>query len=155
MGLDMYLYRTKALNKNEQETIKDLLGEGEGKLEQAFLKSEVAYWHNARPVDEFFNPYADRHSIEVDIDTLQDLRNRCERVLAGLELEPATDSNGEKYMAIANPELCDKYLPCGWRVADGESYKNMLKDTIKQLDPILNDTSNYSSDVWFNYESCY
>lgn len=153
MGLDMYLYRTKALSKNEQETIKDLLGESE--TEQVFLKSEVAYWRNARPIDEFFNPYADRHSIEVSIDALQDLRNRCERILAELKLEPATDSNGEKYMAIANPVLCDKYLLCTWRIADGESYKNMLESTIKQLDPILKDVSNYSSDVWFNYESDY
>lgn len=153
MALDMYLYRTKALNKNEQETIKDLLGEG--KLEQAFLKRQVAYWRNAHPIDGFFNPDVDGSSIEVDIDTLQDLRNRCGRVLAALKLEPATDSNGVKYMAIANPELCDKYLPCGWRVADGESYKNMLKNTIKQLDPILKDPSNYSNDVWFNYESVY
>lgn len=153
MALDMYLYRIKALNKDERETVKDSLGES--KPEQVFLKSEVAYWRNAHPVDEFLNPDVDGSTIEVDIDTLQDLRNRCGRVLAALKLEPATDSNGVKYMAIANPELCDKYLPCGWRVADGESYKNMLKSTIEQLDPILNDTSNYSSDVWFNYESDY
>ena len=153
MGLDMYLYRTKELNKNEQETIKDLLGESEP--EQVFLKSEVAYWRNAHPIDEFLNPYADRHSVEVSIGALQDLRNRCERVLARLELEPATDSNGEKYMTIANPVLCDKYLLCTWRTTDGESYKNMLESTIKQLDPILKDASNYSSDVWFNYESDY
>ena len=153
MGLDMYLYRTKALNKNEQETVKDLLGES--KPEQAFLKSEVAYWHNAHPIDEFFNPDGEERGVEVSIDALQDLRNRCERILAGLELEPAECGNGEKYMAIANPELCDEYLPCTWRVSDGESYKNMLESTIKQLEPILKDASNYSSDVWFNYESDY
>lgn len=153
MALDMYLYRIKALDKDERETVKGLLGES--KPEQVFLKSEAAYWRNAHPIDEFLNPDVDGSSIEVDIDTLQDLRNRCEHILAALELEPATDSNGVKYMAIANPELCDKYLPCGWRVADGESYKNMLENTIKQLDPILNDTNNYSSDVWFNYESVY
>ena len=153
MGLDMYLYRTKALNKNEQETIKDLLGEGEP--EQAFLKRQVAYCRNAHPIDGFSNPDEDGRSVEVDIDTLQDLRDRCEHILAGLELEPATDSDGEKYMAIANPELCDEHLPCTWRTTDDESYKNMLENTIKQLDPILKDPSNYSNDVWFNYESVY
>lgn len=153
MALDMYLYRIKALNKDEREAVKDLLGES--KPEQAFLKSEAAYWRNAHPVDEFLNPDVDGSTIEVDIDTLQDLRNRCEHILVALELEPITDNDGIKHMAIANPELCDKYLPCGWGVVDGESYKNMLENTIKQLDPILNDTSNYSSDVWFNYESDY
>lgn len=153
MALDMYLYRIKALNKDEQETVKDLLGES--KPEQVFLKSEVAYWRNAHPIDGFLNPDEDGSSIEVDIHDLKKLRNRCERLLAELELEPVTDSDGEKYMAIANPELCDEYLPCTWRVSDGESYENMLKDTIKQLDPILKDPSNYSSDVWFNYESDY
>ena len=151
MGLDMYLYRTKALSKDERETVKNLLGES--KPEQVFLKSGVAYWRNAHPVDEFFDPQADGRSVEVDIETLQDLRNRCGRILATLRLEPATDSNGKKYMAIANPELCDKYLPCTWKITNGESYKNMLQNTIKRLDPILEDVSNYSSDVWFNYES--
>ena len=153
MGLDMYLYRTKALNKNEQETIKDLLGES--KTEQVFLKSEVAYWHNAHPIDELFNPDGDGSSIEIDIDALQDLRNRCECILSALKLKPTEGSNDEKHMTIANPELCDEYLPCTWRMSDGESYKNMLENTIKQLDPILKDASNYSNDVWFNYESVY
>lgn len=153
MGLDMYLYRTKALNKNEQETIKDLLGEGEP--ERAFLKSEVAHWHNAHPIDEFLDPYGEGRSIEIDIDALQDLRDRCEYILAGLRLKTTTDSNGEKHMVIANPDLCDKHLPCTWRTTDDERYKNMLENTIKQLDPILKDPSNYSRDVWFNYESVY
>lgn len=153
MGLDMYLYRTKALNKDEQETIKDLLGEGEP--EQAFLKRQVAYWRNAHPIDEFFNPDGDGNSVEVSIDALQDLRNRCECILAGLKLEPATDGNGVKYMAVANQGFCDIFLSCGRGVPDGVSYKHMLEDTIKQLEPILKDASNYSSDVWFNYESDY
>lgn len=151
MGLDMYLYRTKALSKDERETVKNLLGES--KPEQVFLKSGVAYWRNAHPVDEFLNPQSDERSVEVSIETLQDLRNRCGRILATLRLEPAECKNGEKYMAIANPELCDKYLPCTWKITNGETYKNMLKNTIKQLDLILEDVSNYSSDVWFNYES--
>ena len=151
MGLDMYLYRTKALSKDEREAIKGLLGES--KPEQVFLKSGVAYWRNAHPVDEFLNPQADGRSVEVSIETLQDLRNRCGRILAMLRLEPAECKNGEKYMAIANPELCNKYLPCTWKITNGETYKNMLKNTIEQLDPILEDVSNYSSDVWFNYES--
>lgn len=153
MGLDMYLYRIKALNKDEREAVKDLLGES--KTEQAFLRSEVAYWRNANPIDEFFDPYGEGRSIEIDIDALQDLRDRCEHILAGLKLEPIADSNGVEHMVIANPDLCDKHLPCTWRTTDDERYKNMLENTIKQLDPILKDPSNYSNDVWFNYESVY
>lgn len=155
MGLDMYLYRTKALNKDEKETVKSLLGES--KPGQVFLKSEVAYWHNAHPVDRFLNPDGEERSVEVSINTLRRLRDRCDRVLAILELQPATDDNGVKYMAITNKELCDEYLPGtgAYKFLDGARYKHLLQDTITMLDPILNDPSNYSSDVWFNYESDY
>lgn len=151
MGLDMFLYRTKALNREEKETVKDLLGEN--KSEQVFLKSEVAYWRNAHPIDEFLDPDGEGRSIEVNVNTLQDLCNRCKHILTELKLEHAIDDNGLKCTTILNPDLCNEFLPCTWKITDGESYKRMLENTVKQLEDILRDESNYSNDVWFNYES--
>ncbi len=138
MGLDMYLYLEKyesncswENNKKKVEEfypqeLKDL---GERIFERNFMSKEtsyqVAYWRKANAIHEFFlNGEEDKcQKIYVSIDRLQELVDLCKSV-------------------IANPSLAEHDLPTkkgfffGSQEYD-EGYFQDLKDTIEQVEPII------------------
>lgn len=106
-------------------------------------------WHKARAINKFFvdnfDPdFVDHYiAIRVTIDTLTDLVERCEKILAS-----GIDEDGE----LVNPQMAVELLPTLFRSFfnpnDYDSrYVDDLKETVKGLKPIIDHPELYPDPI--------
>ena len=108
----------------------------------------IIRWHNAPAIHEFFLDYPDRiigHcvAILVTIDTLTDLVERCEKILAS-----GIDKDGE----LVDPQVAEELLPTQSRFFfnpnDYDSrYVDYLKETVQGLKPIIDRPELYPDPI--------
>lgn len=168
MGLDMYLsYRRnldgipetiqRAMRKQAYTDRYPYLAEHfdkEGKLDTIIdhhiersepYEEVLMHWHKARAINKFFVDNFDPDfvgnyiAIRVTIDTLKDLVERCEKILAS-----GIDEDGE----LVDPQVAVELLPTQSRFFfnpnDYDSrYVDDLKETVKGLKPIVDHPELY------------
>ena len=128
MGLDMYLFRR---NKNAQPYT------NENGYEE-YDREEVAYWRKANEIHQWFidsqglDPNFNCEYAEVDENDLQELIDTCELVL-------------KHRNSIDAIEIAESHLPTQGGFFFGstdydEYYYDHLKDTIEQLESVIENT---------------
>ena len=108
----------------------------------------IMRWHNAPAIHEFFLDYPERiveHyvAVLVTIDTLTDLVERCEKILAS-----GIDEDGE----LVDPQVAVELLPTRYKFLfnpnDYDSrYVDYLKETVQGLKPIINHPELYPDPI--------
>lgn len=166
MGLDMYLIARRFTSEysdteaNRQLCpIADQLLPPDGNMGSITISRDVAYWRKANQIHAWFVANVqegndDCGTYDVDITTLEELRDTCLKVLGATVLEDGTVTNGWTYengvrtaltepgKVIVDPALAKKLLP----PQDGfffggtdydEHYVEQLKDTVEQIDRVI------------------
>lgn len=108
----------------------------------------IMRWHKAPAIHEFMTDYPDRivgHHVAVlvTIDTLRDLVERCEKILAS-----GIDEDGE----LVDPQVAVELLPTRYKFLfnpnDYDSrYVDYLKETVQGLKPIIDHPELYPDPI--------
>lgn len=139
MGLDMYLYIGNTFSKyspvdgnDKVKSVAKMLNAEdfikEDGIQFANVKLQVAYWRKSNAVHQYFVDTCaegkdECQEIYVGLENLEDLKNRCEKILE-------------------NHDLASELLPTQSGFFFGsteydEYYFKDLKDTIKQITPVI------------------
>lgn len=158
------LFGGKYSEKDERDIVQELRTRfgipPSGNLETVELKFEIAYWRKANQIHSWFvknvqNGRDECQDSYVTREQLVQLRDLCKETLEKIQLvdgqvctgELATANGWEKQyepgMVVANPEVAEQLLPASGGFFFGSTeydqwYVQDLKDTIEQLDRILN-----------------
>ena len=144
MGLDMFLIKRKKKIKDDSW-------------------NEVMYWRKANAIHRWFvenvqNDVDDCGEYKVSRKQLEDLYEKCRKILVGAKLESAKIPNGYTYnnagqkvvceyidgSIITNADYCEKILPTqeGFFFGNTEYnnwYYDSIRETFFELDKILQD----------------
>lgn len=178
MGLDMYLYRKTYLPTYGEHKLKVEVKGDIDKIKPAvkadkveYIDEEIAYWRKANAIHNFFVQKAadgidECQVIEVSIDLLKELVNRCKRILNESKIEKREESvynpitkteDVHTFEYLVDTSLAQELLPtqAGFFFGSTEYddwYVDQLRNTIDQIEPYINEDADngYST---FYYEA--
>lgn len=141
---DRYPYLAKSLDKEDKlDTIIDQHIERDEPYEE-----ELMYWRKANAIHKFFVDNAahgvdDCQPVQVTLDVLKDLVDRCETILQG-----EVDDKG----ALIDPKTAMELLPSQSGFFFGSTdyddwYIEDLKETVKALKPIVEHAELYTDPI--------
>lgn len=178
MGLDMYLYRKTYLPTYGQHKLNVEVKGDIDKIKPAiksdkieYIDEEIAYWRKANAIHNFIVQNAadgvdECQVIEVSTDLLQDLVNRCKRILNESKIGKREESvysmvtkteEVRTFEYLEDTTLAQELLPtqAGFFFGSTEFddwYIEQLRNTIDQIEPYISEDADngYST---FYYEA--